>query len=295
MDDPIRMHAFHWLAERALQNDYVFSRNDLENGFSFQGNRITLVGPRGIWKPKVMTLPISITSTNDGTYEDSTPEGDFFNYKYRGTDPFHADNAGLREMMKRKIPLIYFFKIAKSEYIAHWPVFIQEDNMENLEFSVAMEDRSFIGTHRVEDITAEYGRRAYLTSKVKIRLHQRTFREKVLRAYASQCSLCALRHKELLDAAHIVPDSEEWGRPIIQNGLSLCKIHHAAFDNHIIGIDPDYTIHVRTDILQEIDGPMLKHGIQQMDRQKLILPRSKTDWPDRERLDYRYEKFRRVG
>ena len=30
------------------------------------------------------------------------------------------------------------------------------------------------------------------------------------------------------------------GQPVVSNGLPLTKIHHAAFDAHLIGIDPDY-------------------------------------------------------
>ena len=54
--------------------------------------------------------------------------------------------------------------------------------------------------------------------------------------------------------------------------LTLCKIHHAAFDNNFIGINPDYTIKIRTDLLTETDGPMLKYGIQSLNNTKLILP-----------------------
>jgi len=76
--------------------------------------------------------------------------------------------------------------------------------------------------------------------------------------------------------------------------LSLCKIHHAAFDNNIIGITPDYIIKIRRDILEEIDGPMLKYGIQSLENQKIILPSHKRDWPDKDRLDQRYERFKNV-
>jgi putative restriction endonuclease len=49
----------------------------------------------------------------------------------------------------------------------------------------------------------------------------------------------------LLDAAHIVIDADEQlGQPIVLNGLPLTKIHHAVFDAHLIGVDPDFRIHV---------------------------------------------------
>jgi putative restriction endonuclease len=51
-------------------------------------------------------------------------------------------------------------------------------------------------------------------------------------------------------------DSGPDRHPEVSNGLSLCKIHRAAFDRGIIGIRPDYAIEVREDALKEVDGPM---------------------------------------
>ena len=87
----------------------------------------------------------------------------------------------------------------------------------------------------------------------------------------------------------------EGGEPVIPNGLSLCKIHHAAFDSNIIGVTPDYQIIVRGDILRELDGPMLKYGLQEMHKQKIILPAKKAHWPDRKRLEIRFNKFKEVS
>jgi len=41
----------------------------------------------------------------------------------------------------------------------------------------------------------------------------------------------------------------------VPNGLALCKIHHAAFDMNILGIRPDHVVEIRTDVLEERDGP----------------------------------------
>ena len=69
--------------------------------------------------------------------------------------------------------------------------------------------------------------------------------------------MCALGHRELLDAAHIIPDTDPRGLPVIQNGIALCKIHHAAYDRNILGIRPDYVVEIHQRLLDEIDGPML--------------------------------------
>lgn len=96
-------------------------------------------------------------------------------------------------------------------------------------------------------------------------MHQHRFRELVLTAYHHQCTLCRLRHTESLDAAHI------------------------------IGINPNFKVEIRTDILEEIDGPMLKHGIQEVNDRPIILPDRKKDCPDKNRLDFRFQKFKKAG
>lgn len=293
MSHQIRLKAFKWLEEMVAIHGDVLERKILEKGFEFNGERITLVGPQGIWKPKIMDLPLSITTTTQGPYEDKHEYGGFLEYKFRGTDPNHRDNVGLRKIMANKIPLIYFLSVEPGLYLANWPVFIQEENRTNLSFRVALDDVEFLGENMVNDL--DLARRTYLTSQVKIRLHQSKFRERVLRAYNTQCTLCKLAHKELLDAAHIIPDAEEAGEPIISNGLSLCKIHHAAYDSNIVGITPDYEIKVRRDILEEIDGPMLKYGIQELHNQKIILPKTKQFHPDKNRLNLRFQKYLNAG
>ena len=115
-------------------------------------------------------------------------------------------------------------------------------------------------------------RREYVTAIVRRRVHQQAFRARVIEAYRTHCALCRLRHQELLDAAHITADTEATGEPVVSNGLSLCKLHHAAFDRHFLTVRPDYTIEVRRSILEETDGPMLIHGLGLHDR-PIYLPR----------------------
>jgi putative restriction endonuclease len=63
-----------------------------------------------------------------------------------------------------------------------------------------------------------------------------------------------------LDGRHERP-----GLPEVPNGLALCKIHHSAYDVNILGVSPDYRVHIRSDVLREHDGPMLRWGLQEMD------------------------------
>jgi len=296
MDDQIRLSAFEWLEKQIIIYGDVLPRDLLEKGFIFNEERITLLGPQGIWKPKIMTYPLSITTIQGSLYEDiNTPEG-FLKYKYRGTDPNHPDNKGLRSLISLKKPLIYFLSIVKGKYLVTWPVYIINDNIKDLVFTVAVDDvKSVKKEYEQVGEDATYYRRSYLTSTIQTRVHQRSFRERVLLAYQNHCALCNLKHVELLDAAHIIADKEDIGDPIIPNGLALCKIHHAAFDNNFIGINSDYIIKIRMDLLTETDGPMLRYGIQSLNNAKLILPPNKIHWPDKERLERRYSAFLKAG
>jgi len=137
--------------------------------------------------------------------------------------------------------------------------------------------------------------RRYAWAQARQRLHQGAFRDLVITAYRLRCTVCRLAHPELLDAAHIIPDADDRGVPIVQNGLSLCKIHHAAYDNGILGIDADHRVHISRRVLAEKDGPMLKHGLQELEGGTIILPIRVTDRPDRDRLKQRFERWKQAG
>ncbi len=80
-------------------------------------------------------------------------------------------------------------------------------------------------------------------------------------------------------------------QPIVSNGLPLSKIHHAAFDAHLIGIDPDYRLHVSERLLDQHDGPMLE-ALKRLNGGTLQLPVRPKDHPDRDRLAMRFERFK---
>lgn len=123
--------------------------------------------------------------------------------------------------------------------------------------------------------------------------HQLAFRQRVLSAYRESCALWRLRHVELLGAAHILPDAHPLGEPVVSNGLAMCKLHHAAFDRQIVGIRPDLIVEVREDVLEEVDGPMLRHGLQDLQGNRLlVLPTRPAQRPNPEFLAVRYDLFR---
>ncbi len=246
LDYGIRLSSFNWLNDQIeVFGEDVLPRTLLEKGFLFKNEQIHLVGPPGIWKPRIMQLPLSITTTSGGPYEDSDINSGFFEYRYQGQDRNNAYNTGLRRVMELGLPLIYFNSTIPGRYQTFFPVFIVHDEPNRLTFTAQVDQMDIIiNPDRVEEKDETFWRRKYATVSAQVRLHQQKFRERVLFAYNNQCSLCRLRHPELLDAAHIIDDKEEKGDPIVPNGLSLCKIHHAAFDRYIIGITPNYEIKI---------------------------------------------------
>jgi len=294
-DGPVRAAVFDWLTEQRGQFGEALPRIALEDHV-LDGRRVPLVGPQGIFKPAICELPLSITTVAGGPYSDTFDErSGTLRYAYRGTDPGHRDNAGLRRAMAERVPLVYFHGVRPGVYVAAYPVFVVGDDPASLMFTMQVDDMSaaFVGPpieHLIADDRAT-ARRAYVTRTIRQRVHQVAFRERVIRAYQERCALCSLRHQELLDAAHIIPDRDPEGEPLVSNGVALCKLHHAAFDRFFFAIRPDYSIEVRRSILDERDGPMLVVGLQRIQGQQIILPRRPIDWPDPVRLKRRYLEF----
>src|SRR6266852_2359712 len=274
-DAAVRLRAFEFLTDQRRRfSEASIPRSILERGFDFEGVRVPLIGPQGIFKPAILPeLPLTITTAppvehRERPYDDGFIDSGFLRYRYRGTDPHHRDNVGLRTAMQRQTPLIYLHGIVQGLYEAAW---------------------------QLNDPAALTARRQYVTAVVRQRLHQRGFRQRVLRAYQQCCAICRLRHDELLEAAHILPDGHPLGEPVIPNGLALYKLHHAAFDSYIIGVTPDLEVKVRLDVLEEIDGPMLQHGLQGFQGRRIHVPRADHLKPNRDFLAERYALFRRAS
>lgn len=296
-DSAVRMAAMAFVAGLPEEGpDGTVPYADLRRGFRFRGSRVALVGPQGIFKPAVLPeMPLTIMTAPDDPYGDDIAPDGTVQYRYRGRNPMHPVNVGLRTAMLKAVPLIYLRGTIPGRYLVEKPVYVVGDDPSGLTFHVAIDDYAVLeDTLPMHGQTADI-RRAYWTGLARHRLHQAKFRERVLRAYRESCAICKLRHRSLLDATHILPDRHPKGEPLVSNGLSLCKLHHAAYDRHILGIRPNLRIEVREDVLREVDGPMLQHGLQDCQDQVLLTPRRSEDQPNREFLAERYELFRRAS
>jgi putative restriction endonuclease len=290
----IRLAAQAWLDAQRADGIEAWSQKDLAT-FRFGTERIPLMDvQRGIRKPAGMAAALTMRTVYrragaDRPYEDQIGIDGLLRYKLRGDVRGEAENLALRAAMERHLPLIWFYGFADGVYAANYPVYLIAEETEQRQFVVALgEDQRMVDVgHEADPIL-----RAYVERTTLQRMHQPAFRAGVMRAYATRCAICSIRHSALLDAAHIIPDADAAGSPETSNGLALCKIHHSAFDSNILGIQPDLTIQVRSDVLTEIDGPMLRYGIQAHHGQKLmVVPTARRDKPDPDRLGQRYAEF----
>ncbi|WP_081831239.1 MULTISPECIES: HNH endonuclease [unclassified Mycobacterium] len=246
---------------------------------------------RGIWNPRELSATLSVVSNPQGPYSDADVGDSLFAYDYRAGS-IEGDNRKLRRAYDLDLPIILLRKVKDGIYVPVFPVWVVADDIQNRRFILALDESlRFIP----DPLHLKPAEREYAERTVKLRLHQPEFRGRILLAYEQRCAVCTLKHGRLLDAAHIIGDGKPHGVPIVQNGLSLCKIHHAAYDANLLGIDPDYVVRINRELMEEVDGPMLRHGLQDMHGQPLTLPTRRADRPDKARLAERFDEFRAAG
>lgn len=301
LDERMRNAAFEHLRTLNSARDHLTS-GDLAGGFQFEGERIPLVNPqRGIFKPRQMSYLLSIRTVfpRPGAriwYDDQRhvhkqlyESTDFVDYAFMGKNPEAADNRWLRDAFENRIPVIYFIGIAPGRFTSIVPCYIAGWDQAALKASIGFGDPNTYDESRFPD--TEPARR-YALRTVQQRLHQASFRQAVMAAYGSRCALSGFPEPVLLDAAHIISDKHEvLGQPVVPNGIPLSKLHHAAFDAHLIGIDPNFRMHVSPRLLEQNDGPMLE-AMKKLDRELIRLPSRIEDLPDRDRLAMRFAIFK---
>lgn len=249
----------------------------------------------GIWNPgaawpfdQVLQATLSINTTLSEKYTDTEVESGLWRYDYQ-SGGIAGKNNKLRKAMELQLPLLWFVQQEDRRYVPY-KVWVIEDFPE-LNYCHIAPDLSLAAVLNSSPGVHTEVERRYALREVKQRLHQPAFRAQVISAYQNRCSICRLNHAKLLEAAHIIPDSLENSTSEITNGISLCKIHHSAYDNFFIGISPQYVVHVRPDLLEEKDGPMLKYGIQEMNQVELFLPLKEGNKPNKEFLNWRFAQF----
>lgn len=292
-DEDVRTACF--LALDVLQakfGDEVPYKHGLDQGFAFRGRRVPFLNlQKGIYKAAAQRGPaaLSIQTSAKTPYDDAATD-DGFLYAYREGSIDQADNRALRAANRLAVPLVYFVATRQGWYEPLYPFYVSEDRPAERRVLVSVGRRiGPVDEFEPVPITDSIERK-YAARQVKVRLHQRRFRWLVIPAYRDQCAICRLREIRLLDAAHIVGDLEPSGTPEIRNGISLCSIHHRAFDQDLVGISPDFVVRVATRLLEDEDGPMLDL-LKGFEGVRIGLPRRSALHPDAERLAVRFEQF----
>lgn len=281
----LRLRLFAEL-EILVDQKHFFTFAELQN-FKFEGVHFPLVTYGGLFNPAIFDETLSIISKQGGPYQDHIGDDGLLRYAFRAGDPQKGFNRKLRAAIANSTPLILFESPESNLYVPIFPVYAIAEDLEAGFITVAAGDDLRLSSESGGSSLD----RSYVERVVRQRLHQPVFRARVLKAYSSTCAVCRLKHAELLDAAHIVPDAQARGLPVVSNGMALCKLHHAAFDQNLLGVDTSYRVHINGALLLEEDGPMLKHGLQAMNGTVLNVPELARLKPDKDALAERFEKF----
>jgi putative restriction endonuclease len=292
-DEAVRMACFLALdVLRAEFGDDVPYRGGLDRGFAYHGLRVPFLNyQKGIYRAGVQRGPaaLSINTSSNSPYDDEETDLGFL-YAYRAGPLDQPDNRALRACRDLAAPLAYFVGTRPGWYRPLYPCFVIGDEPAARRVLVTVGTMAGPLDEREPVLPEDPIERRYAVRETRVRLHQARFRGRVLPAYLDQCAICRLKEVRLLDAAHIVADLEPTGIAAVSNGLSLCSIHHRAFDEDLVGIDPTHTVHVARRLRDDEDGPMLDvlkscHGTV------LRVPNRRALRPDGALLEARFARF----
>jgi putative restriction endonuclease len=269
----------------------------LVEGFNFRGDKISfLVKSYGIFRLQRQRGPAALSlnsSFSQERYHDEwTADGVLYRYQDGPLD--NHFNRALRAAHALQAPVVYFKGTRPGWYRPEYPAFVAEDDPATRTVLLAFGEMRGPYDEREAAPINDVDERRYVVRLVRQRIHQTQFRGAVLPAYEDRCTICNLREIRLLDAAHIIGDTEAAGLPVVRNGVSLCAIHHRAFDENLVGIAADYRVHVSRRLLDDEDGPMLD-VLKGFQGATIHVPQRRTWQPDRERLASRFERFLRTG
>jgi putative restriction endonuclease len=292
-DDDVRSSCFAALdVLRAQFGDELHYPTALRNGFNFRGGHVPFLSTqKGIFRAAVQRGPaaLSVQTSWKSPYGVADTD-DGYLYHYRAGPIDQPDNRALRAAYALRVPIVHFISTRPSYYRPLYPCFVISDDL--IARHVLISPGKMIGPlDEREPVSIDDPiERRYVFRETRVRVHQDRFRARVVPAYANRCAICRLKEVRLLDAAHIIGDLEEQGDPLVSNGLSLCSIHHRAFDQDLVGVTPDYEVRVASRLLDEEDGPMLEL-LKAFHEQSIVLPSRPGSRPDRDRLAIRFERF----
>ena len=304
-DQRVRAAAFAAMEKLCLQGGGRVSWESINAGFEIDGQKILFANrARGIFKPRQLEAALSVKTTfprqgRQPWYRDQI-FGDEGQQEYAGLLRYDlargglADptNQALRAAWERRVPLIYLAGMSPGVYQPVFPVWIEDFRPEDGYVLMATADFEHRGQSSVmalyEALPPEI-EATYSLTLSRTRNHQAWFSMRTKAAYGWRCAFSGLPVIELLVGAHIIPDAEG-GPAAVRNGICMSTLHHNAFDADLLGIDPDFRIHVSPKLRDQDDGDLLV-SLKGLDGSKLRLPAEPADRPARDLLEQRFARF----
>lgn len=302
-DSDIIFSAFQRIQELELIYYDAIPWKAIQQGIEYSGRKVLLANlAKGIFKPIAMKRgPLSIKTTmprgnNVNIYDDQMRDEGFYQYSLERGDPYGERNVLLWQALEDNAPFIYFYAVAPAIYKALWPCFVRNIHPElgyaEIIVGSSLPDKT---TQSARPIVPSEIESRYMVRETKIRLHQASFREAVLSAYNNKCAITGLPTPKLLEAAHIIPDQLIGDKQTVSNGIALSRLHHKAYDANLIGIDPDYKVHISDELNITNGGPLLKNGILDFNGKSLNIPKHEEMSPNRDYLARRFESYNRYN
>ena len=268
----------------------------ISQGFRFRGRHVHFASRViGIFKPRDMDEVLSIKTTipragHPPRYVDQmqahAAEGALA-YDMQDRDPSHPNNLLLRQAYRERIPLIYLQGIVPGLYCPHFPVYVTDWDPGMGTTRIAM---GLPCTDRKDLVLPAAEQRSYTYRLLQKRVFQAKFRNDLLEAYGERCALTGLARPELIAAAHILPPAEG-EESVASDGLCMSRLHHTAFNAHLIGVDPEGQIHVAQRLREAWANPFLQTGFHDLAGKRIALPRDPVLHPDANKLERRFAQF----
>ncbi len=306
-DWAIRAKAFEVLEYLALEFNGRIPWDRINAGFEFQGENIKFASQAlGIFKPRRMGAALSVKTVVPRSgrsiwYQDQEKAFDFDSgllaYDLAKGRLDSGANAQLKRAYEIQAPIIYFRGVEPAVYDAVFPVRIKHFDTEKRKVLLAAPDVIHPNLSSVDAFASsqiEVREASWINAQSKRRNHQAWFSSVVKSAYGYRCAFSGLPLRNLLVGAHIIPDAEA-GPVAVTNGICMSTLHHSAFDSFLIGVDPEYRVHVARNVLEERDGPILE-SLKELDGRKLLrLPAKEAERPSQTYLKQRFKQFQKFA
>lgn len=274
--------------------------SEIVKGFTFLGGRIMFASQAlGIFKPRQMDRVLSIKTVvpragRDASYSDQVAGGSengMWVYDMRERDPAHSQNQWLKTAWMEGLPLIYLRGLAPAVYLPSFPVYVTDWDAGAGQVRMALGLECTSRQDLVEPALMGRELPRYTYRHMQNRMSVACFRIDVLEAYQDTCALSGLAQPQLVDAVPIT-QGKSGIRLDVTEGLCLSRLHHAAFDANLLGIDSDGRVHLSERLDTYVPGDPFVRNLLSVAGRRISMPRAPECQPNRDLLAARFEQFR---